>query len=75
MTNENYLALGSLFITLIGASWVLHNELSAIRVSVEKLIVKFEQVEKIEKRVDRLEKKVFHIDEAEIVFVPTTSTN
>jgi len=66
MSVENWIAFVGLALTivgtLLGVSWKLHNEMSSVKLSVEKLLIKFEQVEKIEKRVERLEKKVFRLD-------------
>jgi len=67
MSVDNWLAFAGMALTivftLIGVSWKLHNEITSIRLSVEKLLVKFEQVEKIEKRVERLEKRVFRLED------------
>lgn len=65
MTTEIVLGLLALLATAIGASWKLSTEMSIIKVTLQKLLTKFEQVERIEKRVDRLEKKVFNLDQTE----------
>jgi|LakMenEpi03Aug12_release.lakeMendotaPanAssembly.Ray.scaffolds.fasta_scaffold3107330_1 hypothetical protein len=62
MTTEIVLGILALVGTTIGAAWKLSTEMSIIKITLEKLLTKFEQVEKIEKRVDRLEKKVFNLE-------------
>lgn len=61
MTIEIVFGLVAFIGTIVGAAWKLNTEISVIKVTLEKLLTKFEQVEKIEKRVERLEKKVFNL--------------
>lgn len=73
MQINDFIAISAMMLTLVGTSWKLHSEISSIKnnlqteissikVILERLVTKFEEVEKLERRVDRLEKKVFHID-------------
>ena len=61
MTIEAALPLVSGLILIGGLGWKLNAELSMIRLMVEKLVVKaegkWEQMDKLEKRVDALESK------------------
>jgi ubiquinone biosynthesis protein UbiJ len=59
---RDLIMLGSFIITIIGTSWKLHTEISTIKITLERLATKFEDVGKLEKRIERLEKRVFHID-------------
>jgi hypothetical protein len=62
MTIEAALPLVSALILIGGLGWKLNAELSMIRLMVEKLVVKaegkWEQMDKLEKRVDVLENKL-----------------
>ena len=73
MSISDIVAVAALLITLVGTSWKLHSDISSIKVNLqteissikvilERLLTKFEEVDKLEKRIDRLEKKVFHLD-------------
>jgi hypothetical protein len=69
-----FAAIAALVLTLIGASWKLYSEMASIKIGLreditciklilERLVTKFEQFDKLEKRVDAMEK----------VFVDSTS--
>lgn len=73
MSISDIVAVAAFLITLVGTSWKLHSDISSIKVNLqteissikvilERLLTKFEEVDKLEKRIDRLEKKVFHLD-------------
>jgi polyhydroxyalkanoate synthesis regulator phasin len=73
MSVSDIVAVAAFLITLVGTSWKLHSDISSIKVNLqteissikvilERLLTKFEEVDKLEKRIDRLEKKVFHLD-------------
>jgi ubiquinone biosynthesis protein UbiJ len=73
MSVSDIVAVAAFLVTLVGTSWKLHadissikvnlqTEISSIKVILERLLTKFEEVDKLEKRIDRLEKKVFHLD-------------
>ena len=73
MSISDIVAVAALLITLVGTSWKLHSDISSIKVNLqteissikvilERLLTKFEEVDKLEKRIDRLEKNVFHLD-------------
>lgn len=64
MEMRDLFMLGSFIITILGTSWKLHTEISTIKITLERLATRFEDVAKLEKRIDRLEKKVFHLDAA-----------
>ena len=74
MSISDIVAVAAFLITLVGTSWKLHSDISSIKVNLqteissikvilERLLTKFEEVEKLEKRIDRLEKKVFHVQD------------
>jgi len=62
MEMRDLFMLGSFILTILGTSWKLHSEISTIKITLERLATRFEDVAKLEKRIDRLEKKVFHLD-------------
>lgn len=62
MEVRDLIMLGSFILTILGTSWKLHNEISTIKITLERLATKFEDIVKLEKRIERLEKKVFHLD-------------
>lgn len=74
MNINDALGLAAFILTLLGTSWKLHadissikvnlqTEISSIKVILERLSTKFEQVDKLEKRIERLERKVFHVQD------------
>ena len=63
MEPRDLVMLGSGLLTILGTSWKLHSEISTIKITLERLATRFEDVAKLEKRIDRLEKKVFHLDD------------
>jgi polyhydroxyalkanoate synthesis regulator phasin len=62
MEMRDLFMLGSFILTILGTSWKLHTEISTIKITLERLATRFEDVAKLEKRIDRLERKVFHLD-------------
>jgi polyhydroxyalkanoate synthesis regulator phasin len=62
MEMRDLFMLGSFILTILGTSWKLHTDISTIKITLERLATRFEDVAKLEKRIDRLEKKVFHLD-------------
>jgi len=62
MEMRDFFMLGSFILTILGTSWKLHTEISTIKITLERLATKFEDVGKLEKRIERLEKKVFNLD-------------
>lgn len=62
MEIRDLVMLGSFILTILATSWKLHSEISTIKITLERLATKFEDVVKLEKRIERLEKKVFHLD-------------
>ena len=76
MSISDLVAVAAFLITLVGTSWKLHSDISSIKVNLqteissikvilERLLTKFEEVDKLEKRIDRLEKKVFHLNDSQ----------
>jgi ubiquinone biosynthesis protein UbiJ len=76
MSISDIVAVAAFLITLVGTSWKLHSDISSIKVNLqteissikvilERLLTKFEEVDKLEKRIDRLEKKVFHLNDSQ----------
>jgi hypothetical protein len=61
MSVEMITSLVSCLLLIGGIGWKLNSELSMIRLMIEKLIVKtdekWEQLEKLERRVEKLEDK------------------
>lgn len=66
MSIGEIIALGAFVISLVSITWKLHadmtsikvtlqNDMNAIKITLERLLTKFEQVDKLDKRVDRLE--------------------
>jgi len=64
MEMRDLLMLGSFILTILGTSWKLHTEISTIKITLERLATKFEDVGKLEKRIERLEKKVFNLEDS-----------
>ena len=64
MEIRDLLMLGSFILTILGTSWKLHTEISTIKITLERLATKFEDVGKLEKRIERLEKKVFNLEDS-----------
>jgi len=62
MEIRDIVMLGSFILTILGTSWKLHNEISTIKIVLERLSTNFKDIAKLEKRIERLEKKVFHLD-------------
>jgi len=63
---KDVIMLGTFVMTALATSWKLHSEMTAIKLTLQELLTRFMMVDKIESRVDRLEKKVFHIDSAHV---------
>lgn len=62
---RDLMMLASFILTILGTSWKLHTEISTIKITLERLATRFEDVGKLEKRIERLEKKVFHLDDSD----------